>query len=45
MGWKTVTQSQEENETATDNDAEVPEISSDWKLSQRYSRNFMFLET
>jgi len=36
MGWKTGTQSQEENETVTDNEAEVPDIS-DWKLSQRYS--------
>lgn len=45
MGWKTGTQSQEENETVTDNEAEVSEISCDWKLSQRYSLNFMFLET
>ncbi len=32
MGWKTVSQSQEENEMVTDNEAEVSEISYDWKL-------------
>uniref|UniRef100_A0A672LIV2 Perilipin 2 n=1 Tax=Sinocyclocheilus grahami TaxID=75366 RepID=A0A672LIV2_SINGR len=32
MGWKNVSQSQEENETVTDNEAEVSEISCDWTL-------------